>query len=124
MGRRISRKPSPSRYSETRVLKAGRTTGVTYGQISAFVLDGVMIDYGTKGDPAVVTFDNQIEIVGDPPTSPFSRPGDSGSFVIDRDTMEPYGLLYGGSLDRKGIDRTLVHYMPSVLKAMKVRLVQ
>jgi hypothetical protein len=106
------------------VTKRGRTTGVTRGTVSAYELDGVSIDYGTAERPAVVTFDDQIEIVGDPATRAFSQPGDSGSFVIDRDTLAPYALLYGGGRDRRGIDRTLAHFMPDVLRALSVRLVQ
>ena len=119
----IKKSAVSNRFTVSRVIKRGRTTGVTVGTVSAFELDGVMIDYG-EGRPAVVTFDDQIEIVGDPPTVPFSRPGDSGSFVIDRDTLEPYALLYGGGPDSRGIDRTLAHFMPDVLKTFKVRLVQ
>ncbi len=121
---RIRRAPVSNRYSVSRVVKQGRTTRVTQGRISAYELDGVSVDYGTPTDPAVVTFDDQIEIIGDPPDRAFSAPGDSGSFVIDRGTMAPYALLYGGGPDSQGIDRTLAHFMPDVLRVMKVRLVQ
>lgn len=121
---RIQRQPVADRFAPTRVIKRGRTTVVTRGQVSAYTLDGVAIDYGTKKHPAVVTFDGVIEFVGDPPGQPFSQPGDSGSFIIDRDTMKPYALLFGGALDNQGIDRTLAHFMPDVLSALKVRLVQ
>ncbi len=120
----IGREPVASRYAVTRVIKRGRTTDVTRGRVSAYELDGVSIDYGRRGHPGVVTFDDQIEIVGDPPTRDFSAGGDSGSFIIDRDTMRPYALLYGGGPDAQGIDRTLAHFMPDVLGAMNVRLVQ
>lgn len=113
------------RLSVARVVKRGRTTAVTHGTVSAFELDGVRIDYGEDwGIPAVVTFDDQIECVGIPPQRPFSQPGDSGSFIIDEDTMQPYALLYGGGEDDAGIDRTLAHFMPDVLTALQVRLVQ
>jgi hypothetical protein len=73
---------------------------------------------------AIVTFDDQIEVIGSPATTPFSQPGDSGSWIIDRDTMQVYALLYGGGPDSQGIDRTLAHFMPDVFKAIKVQLVQ
>lgn len=121
---RIKKTHVTNRMSVTRVIKRGRTTGVRRGTVSAFELDGVQIDYGTRSDPAIVTFDNQVEIVGSPPSRDFSAGGDSGSFVIDRDTMQVYALLYGGGPDADGIDRTLAHFIPDVFKAMKVRLVQ
>ena len=52
----------------------------------------------------------------DPPNRAFSAGGDSGSFIIDRDTLAPYALLYGGGPDSLGIDRTLAQFMPDVLK--------
>jgi hypothetical protein len=117
--------PVADRFSVTRVVKRGRTTGVRRGTVSAFELDGVAIDYSQAEDgSAVVTFDGQIEIIGTPPTTPFSQPGDSGSFVIDEDTMQAYALLYGGGEDDNGIDRTLAHFMPDVLSALNVQLVQ
>jgi hypothetical protein len=120
----IKKQPASNRLSVTRVIKLGRTTAIRRGIVSAFELDGVQIDYGTKSDPAIVTYDDQIEVIGDPPSRPVSAAGDSGSFVIDRDTMQVYALLYGGGPDSTGTDRTLAHFMPDVLKAMKVTLVQ
>lgn len=121
---RIGKSAVSRRMSVTRVIKRGRTTGVTRGTVSAFELDGIRIDYGTRSDPAIVTFDDQVEVIGAPATRPFSQPGDSGSFIIDRESMQVYALLYGGGTDSSGIDRTLAHFMPDVFKAMKVRLVQ
>ncbi len=120
----IKKTPAEDRFGVTRVAKLGLTTGVTRGRVSAFELDGVTLDYGTPDDPAAVTYDDQIEIVGDPPQQAFSAPGDSGSFIIDLDTMKAYALLYGGGPDDAGIDRTLAHFMPQVLTALDVRLVQ
>lgn len=121
---RIKKTHVTNHMSVTRVIKRGRTTGVRRGTVSAFELDGVQIDYGTPSDPAVVTYDDQIEVIGSPPSRDFSAGGDSGSFIIDRDTMQVYALLYGGGPDANGIDRTLAHFIPDVFKAMKVRLVQ
>ena len=123
---RIKKVPVTDRFSVSRVIKRGRTTRVTRGTVSAFELDGIQIDYGTPTSPAVVTFDDQIELVGSPMRrdNPFSQGGDSGAFVIDRDSMKPYALLYGGGPDGSGIDRTLAHFMPDVLSKLKVKLVQ
>ncbi|MFK8029064.1 MAG: hypothetical protein AB8G18_02400 [Gammaproteobacteria bacterium] len=121
---RIKKTPVSDRFSVGRVIKRGRTTGVTRGVVTAFELDGIQINYGTRSDPAVVTFDDQIEVIGNNPSVAFSAGGDSGSFIIDRDSMEVYALLYGGGPDSNGIDRTLAHFMPDVFKKMKVKLVQ
>ena len=121
---RIKKTHVTNRMSVTRVIKRGRTTGVRRGTVSAFELDGIQIDYGTPSDPAIVTYDDQIEVIGSPPSRDFSAGGDSGSFIIDRGTMQVYALLYGGGPDANGIDRTLAHFIPDVFKAMKVRLVQ
>lgn len=121
---RIKKTPVSDRFAVSRVIKRGRTTGVTRGVVSAFELDGIELNYGTRTDPAVVTFDQQIEFIGARPENAFSAGGDSGSFVIDRDTLEVYALLYGGGPDSNGIDRTLAHYMPDVFDKMDVQLVQ
>lgn len=120
---RIVPKPIQNRYGVTKVVKRGRTTGVTQGQVSAYELDGVAIDYGAVGQPLVVVFNDQVEFVGDPPEKPFSQPGDSGSFIIDSDTLKPYALLYGGGPDAEGIDRTLGQFLADVLDALSVTLI-
>lgn len=121
---RIAKNAVEDRFAVRGLIKRGRTTEVTVGQVSAYELDGVAIDYGTPSAPAVVAFDNQIEIIGDPPERAFSAPGDSGSFIIERDTLQAYALLYAGGTDDAGIDRTLAHFLPEVLAALQVRLVQ
>jgi hypothetical protein len=121
----IKRLPVDDRFATRNVIKRGRTTGVTRGVVSAFDLDGVAIDYSEAQDGSrTVTFDNQLEFVGAPPTRPFSQPGDSGSLIIDRDSLRPYALLYAGGPDNQGIDRTLAHYLPEVLDELGVSLVQ
>jgi hypothetical protein len=118
----ITRSPVPDRFGARRVTKRGRTTGVTRGRVSAFELDGVAIDYGSP--VGVVSFDDQIEIIGDPPQRPFSQPGDSGSLIIERATRKPYALLYGGGPDASGIDRTVAHFIGDVLDILGVRFVR
>lgn len=117
-------RPISNRHHVRNVIKRGITTKVTLGTVSAFDLDEVAINYGTERKPWIVTFDNQIEIIGAPPTRPFSQPGDSGSLIIDRDTMRPYALLYGGGPDDQGIDRTLANFIPEVLDLLQVRFVR
>ena len=121
---RIKKTHVTDRMSVTRVIKRGRTTGVRRGRVSAFELDGIRIDYGTRTDPAIINFDGQIEIVGSSRSRAFSAPGDSGSFIIDQDTMQVYALLYAGGRDANGIDRTIANFIPDAFKAMKVKLVQ
>lgn len=110
------------RYAVRKVIKRGRTTGVTRGVVSAFELDGVRLDYGTRRNPFLVTYDNQIEIVHVRAERPFSQPGDSGSFILDQDTLQPFALLYAGGPDAEGVDRRLAHFMPEVLTRLNVQL--
>ncbi len=75
------------------VMKCGRTTGLTHGRISAVALNNIDIDYGFS----IVIFNQQIEIepAGD---TPFSKPGDSGSLVVNPDG-HPVGLMMAGTRD-------------------------
>lgn len=74
------------------VEKAGRTTGLTRGRVSAIELDDVSVEYPV----GVVDFENQIEIEGSAGVS-FSAGGDSGSVVYRAETLEAVGLLFAGS---------------------------
>lgn len=69
----------------TPVRKSGRTTGVTSGTIVG-VSATVRIDYGDR----TARFTDQIV------ASSLSRPGDSGSLVVDPETRA-VGLLFAGS---------------------------
>jgi len=87
-------KKDPARLEgEPIVLKKGRTTGLTRGRITAIDFDHCDVEY----DFGIVVFDRQIEIesIGE---GPFSRPGDSGSLIIDPDG-HPVGLLAANTLD-------------------------
>lgn len=110
------------RFEVSKVVKRGRTTGVTRGRVSAYELDGVVINYAEEGAPArLVTFDDQLEFVHDRPEAlPFSQGGDSGSFILDAESLRPYALLYGGGPDDAGIDRTVGHFMVDVLTSLNV----
>lgn len=75
------------------VTKAGRTTGVTNGTIRAIRVRGVQVNYGTLQNPIIATFDNAITITGAGGTA-FSKPGDSGSVILDMASGRPVALLF------------------------------
>jgi hypothetical protein len=77
------------------VIKAGRTTGVTRGTIRAIRVRGVLVNYGTRQNPIIATFDNAITITGSGGAA-FSNPGDSGSVILDQTTGRPVALLFAG----------------------------
>lgn len=108
--------PTPI-VDELEVSKAGRTTGTTTGRVTAFELDGVMVDY----DAGTLRFDNQLEIEAD--DKPFSSGGDSGSLIVDRDCLA-VGLLFAGS-DQGGMHghgTTYANPIHPVLDALDVAL--
>lgn len=78
-----------------RVIKSGRTTGVTTGVVTATRVNGVQINYGTRTSPRIATFNDTVQIVGDN-NVPFSSPGDSGSVILDAETGRPIALLFAG----------------------------
>ena len=68
------------------VIKSGRTSGITEGMVT--ILNAtVSVDYGGK----TATFEDQII------TDYMSEGGDSGSLLLEADTMKAVGLLYAGS---------------------------
>jgi hypothetical protein len=74
---------------DLKVMKYGRTTGLTYGQVYA-VNATVNVSYGNAG---VARFVGQIVVT--PGT--FSAGGDSGSLVVTQMGNSPVGLLFAGS---------------------------
>ena len=79
-----------------RVIKSGRTTGVTEGIITAIKVNGVRVNYAAVGQPSkVATFNNCIQIVGIN-GKPFSDHGDSGSVILEKSTGKPVALLFAG----------------------------
>jgi len=74
-----------------RVCKMGRTTEFTIGKIISVSYD---LFVGPYANGQNAWFENQIRIEGD--NGPFSRPGDSGSLVVDFETRDPLGLLFSG----------------------------
>lgn len=77
------------------VVKSGRTTGVTRGTVTAVNVNGVQVNYGTTSQPRIAVFDGTIQIRG--ASGAFSRPGDSGSVIIDNSTGNPTALLFAGN---------------------------
>jgi hypothetical protein len=75
-----------------KVMKVGRTSAFTQGEIMATELDDIAVDYEGVG---TVVFDDQIEIKG-LPNKPFSTDGDSGSLIVD-DQGRAIGLLFAGN---------------------------
>jgi len=75
----------------TKVMKIGRTTAFTRGEITVTELDDIVVDYPI----GTLVFDDQIEIKGQP-GAPFSRDGDSGSLVFD-EGAQAIGLLFAGN---------------------------
>lgn len=80
---------------QMRVIKSGRTTGVTRGTITATNVNGVQVNYGNVQNQIIATFIDTIEIVGDG-NRPFSSPGDSGSVILEESTGRPVALLFAG----------------------------
>lgn len=88
------------------VRKFGRTTGLTTGIIQ--VMDAtVTVMYGAQE----ARFEDQLV------TTPMSEPGDSGSVVVDRESLLAVGLLFAGS-----DQATILNPMQSVLDALEVVL--
>jgi len=100
------------------VSKIGRTTGLTYGRVTAFELDNVVVDF----DTGAMRFDHQIEIEG-AENEPFSDDGDSGSLIIGSD-KRGVALLFAGSDQggANGCGLTYANPLGLVLEALKVDL--
>ena len=100
------------------VAKVGRTTGTTQGRITAFELDHVQAYFGTS----LLTFDDQIEVEGSD-SGPFSRPGDSGSLIVDP-SGRAVALLFAGSDQGGSNGQGLAYANPIavVLEELKVDL--
>lgn len=86
--------------------KSGRTTGYTADEVQ--VLDAtVSVSYGVG---RTATFEEQI-VAG-----PMSQGGDSGSLVVDGDSLNAVGLLFAGSEDS-----TILSPIEAVLDSLNVR---
>jgi len=77
------------------VKKEGRTTGVTFGQISEVNVTVVVCYAGFPLCTKSATFVNQFAVAGS-----FSAGGDSGSLIVTSAENNPVGLLFAGSSNR------------------------
>lgn len=94
IGPGITLKPTPKPIGGSRkVVKRGRTTGFTEGRITAIGLDNVDVEY-----PFGTVFLNQQIEIASAEGVPFSKPGDSGSLIVDPEG-NPIGLLAVGTFD-------------------------
>lgn len=116
-GGRISAVSMVPPHIEPDVCKLGRTTGLTYGRITAIEV-GPEVTYRFGS----VRFRQQIEIdsVGD---LPFSLSGDSGSLVFTR-SLQPVGLIFAASAigGHRNCGLTYANPIDSVLSALGVTL--
>ena len=101
------------------VFKIGRTTGLSWGRISAIELEPINVSI----DSEIHAFDSQIEVEG-LGARPFSRSGDSGSLVVDTQ-CKAIGLLFAGSTSggRNGRGLTYVNPIGNVLSSLGATLV-
>jgi hypothetical protein len=78
------------------VVKSGRTTGVSLGNIEAVNVTVPNVNYSGCGQ---YTFVNQLSITNTvaPKALPFSAAGDSGAAILDANTHKPVGLLFAGN---------------------------
>jgi hypothetical protein len=100
------------------VCKIGRTTGLTYGRITAFEMDP-LVHYSFWP----IHFRNQIEIES-VDSSRFSKGGDSGSLVFTQYGSDPVALVFAASLVGGHANRGLTYANPidAVLRALGVTL--
>lgn len=93
------------------VLKSGRTSGLTHGRITDIDFTGI-VNYGFLW----AKFAHQIVVQGSGEI--FSRPGDSGSLVVNQ-SNNAVGLLFAGN-DLTNI--TLCNRISNVLQALNINL--
>jgi hypothetical protein len=101
---------------DLRVVKSGRTTGVTHGVIQSYSTR-LKVDYsgGCRSvTPPLVRFNNLMVIQGQ--TSAFAEAADSGSLVLTED-KHPVGLVIGGNETL-----TLANPISAVLGSLSKRL--
>jgi hypothetical protein len=117
LGKLAGLRPSPIEPGTT-VMKVGRTSGLTRGRVTAIEVDNVVVGF----DKGELSFDSQIEIEG-ADEEPFSRPGDSGSLIVDED-RRACGLLFAGGdvggSNGKGL--TYANDLATVLRQLKITL--
>lgn len=103
--------------STLRVVKSGRTTGLTCSTVETVDL-AVKVDYYkdcAETQPYYTkTFTGQIGIGG----NSFSDSGDSGSLVLDASNAQPIGLFYAGGTDGRSNGLSIANPIGDVLKEL------
>jgi hypothetical protein len=108
---------------DDKVMKRGRTTIKTNGIVAALFQD-VEVEY--NGYPC--SFTDQIIIVGDPQTTAFSQPGDSGSMIVSSeknsrtDAHKAKALLFAGGTSSDGIDFTVASPIKRIARDFALRI--
>jgi hypothetical protein len=104
-----------------KVVKSGRTTGLTCANISAVDLD-VSVDYfrdcAETRPYFTKVFTRQIAISGDR----FGDAGDSGALVVDSANAEPVGLFFAGGTDASGVSHAIANPASDVLTELGAQL--
>jgi hypothetical protein len=93
------------------VRKHGRTTGHTLGIVDDVSAD-LWVKYRVNNQMRMAWFVDQIAVRGTG-TNAFSSSGDSGSLIVDAQTLEPVGLLFAESRSltiANPIDLVLPHF--------------
>jgi len=104
-----------------RVLKAGRTTGITRGRITQVKVDRLSVNMGSDSRPKWADFSNQVEVLGDDGKL-FSDGGDSGSLIVDEQGYARALLFAGGADSETGEDVTFANRIELVLAKLGVKL--
>ena len=81
-------------------MKIGRTTGLTYGTISAFGYEWKDEDRETRYTDFLIAPDRKTLDGGRTVSIPFSDRGDSGSLVVMKNGLRPVALMWGGFLEK------------------------
>jgi hypothetical protein len=89
------------------VRKSGRTTGFTTGQVNV-IETTVTVNYGEN---RTARFEGQFV------TTPMSQGGDSGSLLVDGESLRAVGLLFAGSAQA-----TIYNPIQDVLEALQIDL--
>jgi hypothetical protein len=118
--------PEPAEADfEMRVLKDGRTTGRTSGRIVGIHVFAVGAYEPASPHPnafphkVFTSFRGQLAIEGD--NFLFSDAGDSGSLIVDADTLRPVGLLWGGATNlQTGKDETYANPIQDVMDELEI----
>lgn len=84
--------------SGLRVKKTGRTTGLTFGTVEAFITAPTPIPYKMR-DFAARVWVAGVWIVRSDPDGHFALLGDSGSLVVTEDGAAAVGLLFACTMD-------------------------